>query len=133
MIVHDLGPQAVASMARVDLSTVSEEPPSPIGLIPIPESICGVASFVGRSPWELHTAGDEVLHVLAGACHLTVRDGTGETTRTLRAGDLTIVPRGCWHRNDARAGVTMFFITPRSGNQHSVLDRLDPDPSTPVR
>lgn len=122
MIVHDLRPEAVASMARVDLSTVREEPPSPIGSIPIPESICGIASFVGRPPWELHTAGDELLHILAGACDLTVREGTGEVTRTLRAGDLAIVPKGCWHSNDARSGVTMFFITPRSGNQHSVAD-----------
>jgi mannose-6-phosphate isomerase-like protein (cupin superfamily) len=122
MLVHDLGPEAVASMTRVDLATVMEEPSSPIGLIALPGSICGIASFVGRPPWELHTAGDEVLHILSGECDLTVRDDTGETTRTLRAGDLTIVPQGCWHSNYAERGVTMMFITPREGGQHSFSD-----------
>ena len=74
MIVHDLGPEAVARMTRVDLSTATEEPPSPIGWMSVHESICGIASFVGRPPWELHTTGAELLHILSGACDLTVRD-----------------------------------------------------------
>jgi hypothetical protein len=73
-------------MTRVDLSSVTEEPPSPIGWMSLPESICGIASFMGQPPWELHTAGDELLHILSGRCDLTVRDETSEATRTLRAG-----------------------------------------------
>ena len=38
--------------------------------------------------------------------------------RNLRAGDLVVVPKGCWHRNDAPDGVTMLVVTPREGNQH---------------
>ena len=37
--------------------------------------------------------------------------------RNLRAGDLVVVPKGCWHRNDAPEGVTMLHVTPREGNQ----------------
>jgi mannose-6-phosphate isomerase-like protein (cupin superfamily) len=70
----------------------------------------------------LHTTGDELLHVLAGETHVTVREPTGEVTRTLRAGDLAIVPRGCWHRSDAPDGVTLLFLTPADGNEHRFDD-----------
>lgn len=119
MIVHDLSPEAVSDMIRVDLATATEEPPSPIGYFDFHGCMCGIGSFVGRPPWELHSAGDELLHILTGECHLTVREDGGEIHRTLRTGDLVVVPRGCWHSNDAPTGVTMLFMTPRDGNSHS--------------
>ena len=119
MIVHDVSPSAVANMARADLTRVTEEPPSPIGYFEFHGCTCGIASFIGRPPWELHTAGDELLHILSGECRLTVRDPSGETTRTLGTGDLAVVPTGCWHSNDAPDGVTMLFMTPSDGNEHS--------------
>jgi mannose-6-phosphate isomerase-like protein (cupin superfamily) len=119
VIVHDLSPDAVSKMVPVDLSNASEEPPSPIGYFDFHDCMCGVGSFVGRPPWELHPAGDELLYILAGECELTVRSNTQEIARTLRTGDLVIVPQHCWHNNDAPKGVTMFFMTPREGNQHS--------------
>jgi mannose-6-phosphate isomerase-like protein (cupin superfamily) len=119
LVVHDLSPDAVARMVRLNLAELTEEPPSPIDTFEFHGCTCGVASFVGRPPWELHTTGDELLHVLAGASRLVVRTADGESTRLLRAGDLAIVPRGCWHRNDAEDGVTMLFMTPHSGNSHS--------------
>jgi mannose-6-phosphate isomerase-like protein (cupin superfamily) len=123
LIVHDLGPDAINRMARVDLATVIEEPPSPIGTFDFHDCVCGIGSFVGRPPWELHTAGDELLHILSGTCELTIRDIAVETTMLLRAGDLVVVPQGCWHSNNATDGVTMFFMTPRDGNHHSFDDR----------
>jgi mannose-6-phosphate isomerase-like protein (cupin superfamily) len=122
VIVHDLSPDAVSKMIPVDLASATEEPPSPIGNFEFHGCVCGVGSFVGRPPWELHPAGDELLHILAGECQLTVREERGEITRTLRTGDLVIVPRGCWHSNDAQRGVTMLFMTPREGNRHSWQD-----------
>ena len=124
MIVHDLSRNAVAGFARVDLSTVTEEPPSPIGYLEFHGCICGVASFTGRPPWELHTAGEEMLHILDGESELTIRHVSGDETRTLRAGEVVIVPQGCWHNNNARDGVTMFFMTPKDGNEHS---RAEPE------
>jgi mannose-6-phosphate isomerase-like protein (cupin superfamily) len=124
MIVHDLSPDAVGNMIRVDLVDATEEPLSPIGYFDFHDCLCGVGSFVGRPPWELHTAGDELLHILAGGCELTVREEAGEHTRALSAGDLVIVPRGCWHSNDAPGGVTMLFMTPRDGNKHSWDDPI---------
>ena len=122
MIVHDLSPEAVRNMVRVDLANVTGEPPSPIGYFDFHDCLCGIGSFVGRPPWELHSAGDELLHILAGECELTVREGGGEVRRVLRTGDLIIVPQGRWHSNDAPVGVTMLFMTPRDGNQHSWED-----------
>jgi len=119
VIVHDLSPEAVRQMGRIDLATVTEEPPSPIGQFDFHDCICGSGNFVGRPPWELHTAGDELLHILDGECELTVLEKDGEVARKLRAGDLIIVPQGCWHSNDAPEGVTMLYLTPRQGNRHS--------------
>ena len=122
MIVHDLSPDAVRKMVPVDLASATEEPPSPIGSFDFHGCVCGVGSFVGRPPWELHPAGDELLHILAGECQLTLREERGEITRTLRTGDLVVVPSGCWHSNDAPGGVTMLFMTPREGNRYSWQD-----------
>ena len=69
---------------------------------------------------------DELLHVLAGECQLTVRQDGKEVTRGLRAGDLVVVPQGCWHSNDAPHGVTMLFMTPNDGNRHSWDDPSQP-------
>jgi mannose-6-phosphate isomerase-like protein (cupin superfamily) len=127
VIVHDLSPEAVSDMIRVDLANATEEPPSPIGYFDFHGCLCGIGSFVGGPPWELHSAGDELLHVLTGECHLTVRENGGEIQRALRTGDLVIVPHGCWHRNDAPTGVTMLFMTPRDGNSHSWEDPAGQD------
>jgi mannose-6-phosphate isomerase-like protein (cupin superfamily) len=118
MIVYELGPDAVRAFERVDLATATEEPPSPIGNFEFHDCVCGIAGFTGRPPWE-HTAGDELLYILAGTCDLTVHEPTGEIRRSLRTGDLVIVPQGCWHSNGAPNGVTMLFMTPTDGNEHS--------------
>jgi uncharacterized cupin superfamily protein len=122
VIVHDLSPDAVSKIIPVDLASATEEPPSQIGNFDFHGCVCGVGSFVGRPPWELHFTGDELLHILAGECRLTVREERGEITRILRTGDLAIIPRGCWQSNDAPGGVTMLFMTPRDGNRHSWED-----------
>lgn len=50
---------------------------------------------------------------------LTILEGDDEHLRTLQGGDLVVVPQGRWHANDAADGVTMLYITPQDGNQHS--------------
>jgi mannose-6-phosphate isomerase-like protein (cupin superfamily) len=117
--VYDLSASAVSKMVPVDLATLEEEPPSPIGHFDFHGCVCGVASFIGRPPWELHNGGDEVLHILAGQCELTILTGGGEESRSLSAGDVVLVPQGCWHRSCAAEGVTMLFMTPREGGQHA--------------
>jgi len=122
MIVHDLSTDAVSKMMRSDLAGATEEPPSQIEPFDFHGCTCGVASFIGRPPWEFHSSDDELLHVLAGSSQLTVRQEGEELVRTLRAGDLVIIPKGCWHRNEAPEGVTMLHMTPREGGRHSWVD-----------
>jgi mannose-6-phosphate isomerase-like protein (cupin superfamily) len=119
MRVHDLSLDAVRTMLPVDLTTVDEEPPSPIGTFDFNGCTAGIASFVGTPPWERHDGGDELLLVLAGESRLTVRCADGDEDRTLRPGDLVIVPRACWHSNATSTGVTLLFLTPRTDNQYS--------------
>jgi mannose-6-phosphate isomerase-like protein (cupin superfamily) len=119
MIVHDLSPDALGRIARADLATLGGRPPEPIEPFGFNGCVCGVASFTGCPPWELHGDGDELLHVLAGSTTLTLRETGGETARILRAGDLAIVPQGCWHRNDAPSGVTILYLSPRDGGRNS--------------
>lgn len=122
MIVRDLSADAVGRMARVNLATVERRPDSLIEPFEFHGCDCGVASFIGRPPWELHTAGDELLQVLSGECRLTLRQSGREIVRDLRAGDVAVIPAGCWHNNDAPEGVTVLFMTPREGTRNSVED-----------
>lgn len=125
LTVHDLSVDAVRRMERFDLAEAKNEPSSPIGNFDFHGCVCGVGSFTGTPPWELHTGGDELLHILAGSVELTVLEAEGSVTRRLVAGDLAIVPSGCWHRNVAEQGVTLLFMTPKDGNRHSFRDPRD--------
>jgi oxalate decarboxylase/phosphoglucose isomerase-like protein (cupin superfamily) len=126
VIIHDLSPEAVSKMTQVDLSKVERRPGSPIGEFAFHDCRYGIGSFVGCPHWERHNGGDELLLVLAGVSNLTVLEEDGPVTTSVGPGSLVVVPRGCWHSNDAPEGVTMLYITPREGNEH----RLDaPDAS----
>jgi mannose-6-phosphate isomerase-like protein (cupin superfamily) len=116
----------------VDLAHVSKEPAIPIEPFEFHGCYCAAASFKGNPPWELHTTGDELLYILPGSSSLTVRGPEGEMLRNLRAGDLVVVPKGCWHRNDAPEGVTMLRVTPREGNQHRWEDPAAGGIASPV-
>jgi hypothetical protein len=119
MIVHDLGPGPVARMTQVDLAALDREPDSPIGHFEFHDCICGVAAFHGRPPWERHPAGNELLLVLAGRSELTILEHGERTTKSISLGELAIVPKGCWHSNDAQDGVTFLYMTPSEANEHS--------------
>jgi mannose-6-phosphate isomerase-like protein (cupin superfamily) len=117
--VYDLNPASIASMIQVDLAELNAEPDSPVGNFSFHGCTGGVSAFRGRPPWEFHGQGDELLFVLAGETELTVLDGGRREARALRLGQLAIVPKARWHSNSAPHGVTMLWITPSEGNQHS--------------
>jgi len=75
-------------------------------------------SFSGESPWERHPKGDELVHILKGAATLTVLMDDGPRVLEMRAGMLTVVPRGRWHRFQAPDGVTVLTATPQP-TEHS--------------
>ena len=82
-----------------------------------------IGRLVGQSPWERHLHGDELLHVLDGQVDITVLTEGEPVHATLRAGSVFIVPQGLWHRQLARAPVTLLTATP-TPTDHS--DAADP-------
>jgi mannose-6-phosphate isomerase-like protein (cupin superfamily) len=122
VIVRDLSSDAVGRMLRADLAHATEEPPSAVDTFDFHGCGCGVGAFVGRPPWERHNGGDELLLVLSGSSRLTVLLPEGPVSDTLYTGTLAVVPAGTWHNNDAPDGVTMLYMTPLEGNEHSWED-----------
>jgi len=79
-------------------------------------------SFVGDSPWERHANGDELVQILKGEATVTVLTETDEHVLEMKAGMLTVVPRGCWHRFHAPNGVTVMTMTPQPTDHSSAAD-----------
>ena len=79
-------------------------------------------SFEGDSPWERHPKGDELVHILAGETRLTLLTDEGPQVLVMTAGMLTVVPRGCWHRFHAPAGVTVLTVTPQPTDHSTAED-----------
>ena len=79
-------------------------------------------SFEGESPWERHSNGDELVHILAGAARLTILTDDGAQVLDMKAGMLTVVPQGCWHRFNAPEGVTLLTATPQPTDESSAED-----------
>ncbi len=68
--------------------------------------------------WEMHSAGDELLTMLAGAMDVVFERAGGEVTVSLRSGQTCIVPRGMWHRQVVREAGEYLGITYGKGTQH---------------
>ena len=68
--------------------------------------------------WEMHPAGDEVVSLLSGEVDLILRDGSCESTVSLRGRATVIVPQGVWHRVVVHEPGDMLFITRGAGTQH---------------
>lgn len=119
MLTRDLDPDSIEKMVQVDLSSLAAEPDSEIERFHFHGCTGGVSAFRGRPPWERHGEGDELLLILAGRTQLTVLEDGAPSVRELSKGQLAIVPGGHWHSNDAPDGVTMLWLTPAAGNEHS--------------
>ncbi len=79
-------------------------------------------TFAGESPWERHNNGDELVQILKGATRLTILTADGkEHVLEMKAGMLTVVPRGSWHKFQAPDGVTELTATPQP-TDHSATD-----------
>jgi mannose-6-phosphate isomerase-like protein (cupin superfamily) len=78
-----------------------------------------LAWFAGRSEWERHGNGDELVLVLEGATTLVLLADGGEVEHDLCGGELFVVPQGTWHRFDSAHGVKVLTITPQP-TDHSV-------------
>jgi quercetin dioxygenase-like cupin family protein len=83
-----------------------------------------VFKFSGRSPWERHPDGDELISVLEGEGEITVLTDEGPVVSALRPGHVFLCPKGLWHRTHARTPMTALYVTPLGGGEFS----FDEDP-----
>ncbi len=85
-----------------------------------------VGSFDGESAWERHRNGDEIVHVISGETTLTVLTESGTEVLNMKAGMLTVVPQGYWHRFQAPKGVSILTVTPLPTDESAAEDpRID--------
>lgn len=110
-------------LLRVTRATTAAESMETLrALQPFNECLLGLVRFAGRTPWERHPAGDELLHVLAGRVEVTVL-GEGPAQRAvLTPGSVYVVPRGLWHRQHAAQEVALLFATPIADGEVSWAD-----------
>jgi mannose-6-phosphate isomerase-like protein (cupin superfamily) len=86
------------------------------------QCMVGLVRYSGQPPWERHPGGDELLHILEGEVDVTVLTDGGPVHEVARAGSVCVVPRGLWHRTLARSAVTLLYMTPAEGNEHSFAE-----------
>ena len=91
-------------------------------LAPFRDGAAFAGSFQGQSAWERHANGDELVHVLSGAATLTILTDDGPQVLNMKAGMLTVVPQGRWHRFHAPNGVTVLTATPHPTDHSTAED-----------
>ena len=69
-----------------------------------------VVKFKGEYPFHKHDTTDDFFYVLEGEM---VMDIEGEASKTVRAGELFVVPKGVVHRPRADAEVKVLLIEPK--------------------
>jgi mannose-6-phosphate isomerase-like protein (cupin superfamily) len=77
-------------------------------------SMLGIGRYVpGKSPWEKHTNGDELLFVTDGQVSIEVLEDDG-SSKSFQVGDgqLFVVPTGKWHQLTTTDNVNIMFASP---------------------
>jgi uncharacterized cupin superfamily protein len=72
-----------------------------------------VGTWAGRSEWERHRVGDEIVMVIEGDTTIFFLTDEGERAARLGAGQLVVVPQGTWHRFETPERVTLWSVTPQ--------------------
>lgn len=83
-----------------------------------------VVKFKGEYPFHKHDTTDDFFLVLEGEMHLDIE---GEPSRTVKAGELIIVPKGVVHRPRAENEVKVLLIEPK-GEPNSGDSGREPSP-----
>jgi mannose-6-phosphate isomerase-like protein (cupin superfamily) len=83
------------------------------------------AKFAGRSAWERHPHGDEIVQIVDGATTLHLITEQGRQSVTLGAGMVVVVPQNSWHQFEAPDGVSVMTVTPQP-SEHLRVDVEDP-------
>jgi mannose-6-phosphate isomerase-like protein (cupin superfamily) len=88
------------------------------------EYALGMGRYTGKSPWERHMNGDELLYVLDGEVSITVLTNEAPLEERLGTGSLFVVPRGLWHQLEAHPVVCILYASP--GAEGAERTREDP-------
>lgn len=96
---------------RTPRSTMADRQGSAARLASYREGALTATKFAGKGHWEKHIA-DELIHILDGTATLDVAVEDGPQSLALRAGMLTVIPQGTWHRFRSAQGVTLMTATP---------------------
>jgi quercetin dioxygenase-like cupin family protein len=83
------------------------------------------AKFAGRSAWERHPQGDEIVQIVDGATTLHLVTEQGRQSLLLGSGMVAIVPQNTWHQFEAPDGVCVMTVTPQP-TEHVRVDVEDP-------
>ena len=107
-------------------STAEERKGSVAALATYRDGLALAIKASGRDHWERHLAGDELVHILDGSATLEIvcDDGPPQSFE-LRAGIVTVIPQGAWHRLLSVEGATQMAVTPFPGETLEV-DVEDP-------
>jgi mannose-6-phosphate isomerase-like protein (cupin superfamily) len=102
---------------RTPQSTIEDRKGSAGRLAPYRDGALLTSKFAGKGHWETHPA-DELIYILDGAAVLEmVCDDGPPQSFALRAGMMTVIPQGAWHRFHSADGVTLMTATPFPGEK----------------
>jgi len=107
---------------RTPRSTMADRQGSAVRLASYRDGALTATKFAGKGHWEKHIA-DELIHVVDGMATLDVAGEEGPRSLALRAGMMTVIPQGTWHRFRSAEGVTLMTATPFPSE--TVEDDLD--------
>jgi len=79
-----------------------------------------VVKFVGEYPFHKHDTTDDFFYVLEGEM---IMDIEGEESKTVKAGELFVVPKGVVHRPRAESEVKVLLIEPKGEPNSGDSDR----------
>lgn len=124
LVAHDLQ-RALSGLPELAISadtTAEEADAATRSITALGPCTLGVMRYSGRTPWERHPDGDELLHVLEGAVDVTILTDDGSRQVSLDAGSVFVCPKGLWHRQLPRPLVTMLYGTPTRNGEASFAD-----------
>jgi mannose-6-phosphate isomerase-like protein (cupin superfamily) len=94
-------------------------------LLPYRDGAVFAAKFSGKSAWERHPQGDEIVQIVSGETTLRLITAEGRETLALTAGMVVVVPKNTWHQFEAPDGVAVMTATPQP-TEHLYADVDDP-------
>jgi quercetin dioxygenase-like cupin family protein len=89
------------------------------------DGVIAAFKFSGKSAWERHTQGEEIVQIVDGAATLHLMTDDGHESVDLKAGMMAIIPKNAWHHFVSSDGVAVMTVTPQP-TDHLTVDVEDP-------